>query len=161
MRVWSLLIAVVVAACSTKVVEQVGPVGAPAAIATKFMQAVVDSNIAQLGELWGTASGSAVATGKPANWAQRVSVIHAYLKGGSYRILGEDPGVAKSDRRQIMVEINREGCIKNVPFSMVLTKTGSWLVNAIDLNAAGVPGRSCPTTPPPPPPPSSPSPLIR
>lgn len=150
MRIWLLMAAVVTAACSTKVIQQVGPVGAPAAIAAKFMQAVADSNVAQLGELWGTSSGSAMSTGKPANWAQRVSVIHAYLKGGSHRILGEDPGVAKPDRRQIMVEISREGCVKTVPFTMVLTKQGSWLVNAIDLNAAGVPGRGCtsPGTPP-------------
>ncbi|MBM4187236.1 MAG: hypothetical protein FJ206_07995 [Gemmatimonadetes bacterium] len=151
MRFWLLIGSVAAAACSTKVVEQVGPVGAPAAVAAKFMQAVTDSNVAQLGELWGTSSGPAATTGKPANWAQRVSVIHAYLKGGTHRIVGEDPGVARADRRRIIVEISREGCVKNVPFTMVVTKQGSWIVNAIDLNAAGVPGRPCgsPGTPPP------------
>ena len=129
--------------CGKKAVEVVGPVGAPATIAAAFMQAVADSNFVQMGELWGTNQGSAVATQNPSNWLQRVAVIHAYLKGGAHRILGEEAGLARKDRRQLMVEINRGGCTRTVPFTMILTKQGSWLVNAIDLNAAGVPGRPC------------------
>ena len=151
MRNWFVATLALVASCSTKTVEQVGPVGAPAAVASKFMQAIADSNLAQLGELWGTSAGSAATTGKPANWPQRLTVIHAYLRGGSHRILGEGLGLDRSGRRQIMVELSREGCVKTVPFTMVLTKGGSWLVNAIDLNAAGVPGRSCAAAQQPPP----------
>jgi hypothetical protein len=140
---------VLVAACTTKVIEPVAPVAAPAAVAAAFMQAVADSNFDQMGELWGTNQGSAAATKSPPNWLQRVAVMHAYLKGGAHRVLGEEPGVARRDRRQLMIEISRSGCTRTVPFTMILTKQGSWLVNAIDLNAAGVPGRPCPaaTTP--------------
>jgi hypothetical protein len=143
-RNWLLVgLGIVAVSCTSKVIQPVGPVGAPAAVAAKFMQAIADSNIAQLGELWGTSAGPAATVGKPSNWGQRVTVIHAYLKGGTHRILGEDSGVARTDRRTIMVELSREGCVKTVPFTMVFTKQGSWLVNAIDLNAAGVPGRPC------------------
>jgi hypothetical protein len=124
-------------------------------VAAAFMQAVADSNFAQMGELWGTNQGSAATTNNPGNWLQRVAVMHAYLKGGTHRVIGEEAGLARKDRRQLMVEISRSGCTKTVPFTMVLTKQGSWLVNAIDLNAAGVPGRPCSTgssgTAPPPP----------
>jgi hypothetical protein len=134
------------AGCTTKI-ESIavapGSAAAPTAVATAFMQAVADSNLTQMGELWGTAKGSAATTGEPANWLQRLSVIHAYLKGGTARVLGENPGAMKDDRRQLMVEVTRPGCVKSVPFTMVRTKQGAWLVNAIELNAAGVPGRPC------------------
>lgn len=145
MRIHVLVGLVAVASCTKQVIQPVGPIGAPAAVAAAFMQAVADSNFAQMGELWGTRQGSAVATNSPSNWLQRVAVMHAYLKGGTHRILGEEAGLAKPDRRQLMVELSRGGCNKTVPFTMVLTKQGSWLVNAIDLNAAGVPGRACQT----------------
>ena len=39
------------------------------------------------------------------------------------------------------------GIAKSVPFTMIRTKQGDWLVNQIDLNAAGVPGRACNSVP--------------
>lgn len=138
----------VVAGCTTTVQQRpatVSPVSAaaPAAVAAAFMQAVADSNLPQMGELWGTSKGSAAATNTPANWVQRVGVIQAYLRGGTHRIIGENIAGAKDGRREIMVELTRGSCVKNVPFTMVLTKQGAWVVNSIDLNAAGVPGRPC------------------
>ena len=147
MRRYSLVSLVVIAACSTSTVTQIQPSAAPAAVTAAFLQAVSDSNLPQMGQLWGTAKGAAAVTNSPANWAQRIEVIHSYLKGGSSKVIGEgDASTAKSDRRQILVEINRNGCVKTVPFDMVLTKQGSWLVHAIDLNAAGIPGRPCAPT---------------
>jgi hypothetical protein len=135
--------AIALAGCGGAKVETPAPIAAPAAVAEAFMQAVADSNMSHMAELWGTTRGAAASTNVPNNWPQRISVIHAYLKGGSARILGEDPGLTKPDRRRILVELTRSGCTKTVPFTMVLTKQGSWLVNAIDLSAAGVPGRPC------------------
>ena len=145
MRSYLLAGLVVTVACSTKsAVQQVGPSGAPAAIAAAFMQAVADSNLTQMGELWGTARGPAASTNRPPDWAQRVAVMHAYLKGGTAKVVGEgDPSTATQDRRQILVELSRSGCVKTVPFTLIRTKTGSWLVNAVDLNAAGTPGKPC------------------
>lgn len=144
MKIRLVIGALVLAACSTKV-ETVGvvPAAAPAAVATAFMQAVADSNLAQMGELWGGSKGPAATTGQPSNWLQRLAVIHAYLKGGSAKVLGDMPGAAKDDRRLLTIELTRSGCVKQIPFTMIQTKQGAWLVNAIDLNAAGVPGRPC------------------
>lgn len=142
----TLIAAALVASCSTKVQQVVvapSSAAAPTAVAAAFMQAVSDSNLPQMGELWGTAKGSAAVTNTPPNWVQRVGVIQAYLRGGTTRILGENLAGGKQGRREILVELTRGGCVKTVPFTMILTKQGTWLVNAIDLNAAGVPGRSC------------------
>lgn len=151
-RVLGALAAVaVVAGCTTSVQQRpatVSPVSAaaPTAVTVAFMQAVADSNLPQMGELWGTAKGSASSTNTPSNWVQRVGVIQAYLRGGTSRVLGENIAGAKEGRREIMVEITRGTCVKTVPFTLVLTKQGAWVVNAIDLNAAGVPGRACQTS---------------
>lgn len=143
MRKWVLVLGLVTG-CSTKVETlAVAPATAPAAVASAFLRAVADSNFSQMGDLWGGAKGSAMATNSPSNWLQRVAVMHAYLKGGTAKVVGENPGLAKGDRRVLVIELARDGCVKTVPFTMIRTKQGSWLVNAIDLNAAGVPGRSC------------------
>ena len=143
---------VLAAGCSAKAVETTAsPSAGPAAVAAAFMQAVSDSNLAQMGQLWGTDRGPAAVTNTPSNWAQRVSIIYAYLKGGTARVLGEgDPAMSSNDRRQVLVELVRSGCTKTVPFTMVRARDGAWLVNAIDLNAAGVPGRQCGSTSQPP-----------
>lgn len=146
MRKWTAatILAGLVAGCSTKVeTVAVASVAAPSAVASAFIRAVADSNLTQMGDLWGTSEGSAVSVGKPANWLQRVAVMHAYLKGGIAKVVGESPGSAKGERRVLLIELARDGCVKTVPFTMIRTKQGSWLVNAVDLNAAGVPGRSC------------------
>ncbi len=143
MRKWMAAV-VLVAGCSTKVeTVAVAPAVAPAAVAAAFMRAVADSSFTQMADLWGTAAGSAMATNKPPDWLQRIAVMHAYLRGGVAKVVGESPGSAKGQRRVLLIEFARDGCVKTVPFTMILTKQGSWLVNAIDLNAAGVPGRSC------------------
>ncbi len=143
MRKWVVVFGLV-AGCSTKVETlAVAPATAPAAVASAFLRAVADSNFSQMGDLWGGAKGSAMATNSPDNWLQRVAVMHAYLKGGVSKVVGENPGLAKGERRVLLIELARDGCVKTVPFTMIRTKQGSWLVNAIDLNAAGVPGRSC------------------
>jgi len=146
-RPWFVVAVIGLAGCSSSpTVVTPAPIAAPAAVAEAFMQAVADSNMTHMAELWGTARGAAAATNTPNNWPQRISVIHAYLKGGTSRILGEDPAMMTPARRRILVELSRSGCIKTVPFTMVRTKQGSWLVNAIDLSAAGVPGRPCEPT---------------
>jgi hypothetical protein len=150
----SLLVVGVVAllACSSNPKpESASPAAGPAAVAAAFMQAVADSDLTQMGSLWGTDQGPAATTNTPSNWAQRIAVIHAYLHGGTSRVLGEgDPALSKAGHRQVLVELNRSGCTKTVPFTMVRTKAGAWLVNVIDLNAAGVPGRPCGSTSQPP-----------
>jgi hypothetical protein len=138
------LATVACAAGCSKQVAPVTPAVGPAMVAAAFMQAVADSNLAQMAALWGTERGPAAATNVPTNWGQRISIMHAYLKGGASRVLGEgDPALNRDNRRQVLIELNRGGCIKTVPFTMIRTRDGAWIVNAVDLNAAGVPGMPC------------------
>jgi hypothetical protein len=83
--------------------------------------------------------------------------MQAYLQGGTARVLTEsEAAMSRENRREVIVELKRSGCTNTVPITMVRTRDGAWLVNAIDLTAAGVPGRPCNNTsnsgtPPPPP----------
>jgi hypothetical protein len=112
-------------------------------VVASFMKAIADSNLAMIGELWGSAKGPAAATGTPSDWPKRVAIMYAYLHGGEARVLGSAPGFGDENRRQLLVELVREGCTKQVPFTVIRLTDGRWLVNTVDLNAAGVPGRSC------------------
>ena len=127
---------------------RVEPSAAPAAVAAAFMRAVADSNLTQMAELWGTSKGSAAATGQPADFLQRIAVMQLYLRGATTKVLGNGPVPGSGDRRQVMLELTRGGCVKQVPFTMVRTKDGAWLVNAVDLNAAGNPAKPCEGVPP-------------
>ncbi|MGE3617506.1 MAG: hypothetical protein AB7L66_16660, partial [Gemmatimonadales bacterium] len=73
----------------------------------------------------------------------RMAVTQAYLRGWTARVAGENPGAAKRDERQLMVELTKPGCTKSMPVTMVVTKQGAWLVRTLDLEAAGVPGAPC------------------
>ncbi len=145
MRTWLIVAAAATMACTSKAIEpaQVSPSVAPTVVATAFMQAVTDSNLVQMGSLWGTERGPAAATNRPADWLQRLAVVHAYLKGGTSKVVGENPGAGGIGRRQLVIELTRAGCVKNIPFTMVQSRDGAWLISAIELTAAGVPGRPC------------------
>ncbi|MEO8448743.1 MAG: hypothetical protein ABI647_03075 [Gemmatimonadota bacterium] len=150
MRVRVLLFGVALGACS-KSVQQVNStaapmasssMAAPIAVAQAFMQAAADSNLAQMGHLWGTDRGPAATTGIPSDWERRVVVMYSYLRGGSSRIR-DDGTMASGNRRHLLIELSRGGCVKQVPITMVRTSDGAWLVNAVDLNAAGNPNKPC------------------
>ncbi|MHB1329639.1 MAG: hypothetical protein ACYC2K_15685 [Gemmatimonadales bacterium] len=147
MRTWLIVAAAATLACTSKAIEpaQVSPSAAPAVVAGAFMRAVTDSNLTQMGSLWGTDRGPAATTNRPADWLQRLAVVHAYLKGGTSKVVGENPGAGGVGRRQLVIELTRGGCVKNIPFTMVQARDGAWIISAIDLAAAGVPGRPCAT----------------
>jgi hypothetical protein len=55
--------------------------------------------------------------------------------------LGE---VERTDSRSVLaVEVSRADCRKRVPFTMVRTGNGSWIINSIELGLVGVPGTPC------------------
>ena len=105
------------------------------------MQAVADSNLAKMASLWGTANGSAVKTRQPPDYERRIAIMRAYLRSDSFRLTSDTP--EGPDRRALQVQIRRQVCTWNVPFVAVKTGDGSWLVNQVDLSAAGNPARPC------------------
>ncbi len=106
------------------------------------MQAVADSNFDKMASLWGTASGPASKTNVPPDYRRRVAVMQAYLRNQSFRITSDVPH-ASQNRRAIQVELRRETCTWTVPFVAIKAADGTWLVNQVDLAAAGNPARPC------------------
>lgn len=113
----------------------------PAEAVTQFMQAVADSSLTRMAELWGTSRGSAAETGQPRNYQRRVAVMWAYLRGARATV-GQTVEVG-SGKAVLSVDLERDGCTRRVPFEMVRTGRGNWLVQAIELDLIGVPGRPC------------------
>lgn len=121
----------------------------PATTATSavqsFMQAVADSDLAKMATLWGTAKGPASATRTPPDYERRVAVMQAYLAADDYRILGDAPeGLAT--RHAVQVQLRRQACTYTVPFTVIQLADSHWIVNEIDLTAAGNPKRPCSPT---------------
>jgi hypothetical protein len=134
--------AIVLAACggggSSAPVE---PARSATAAVQSFMQAVADSNLTKMATLWGTTNGPAAKTKQPPDYQRRIAIIQAYLRNESFRITSDVPqGEA---RRGLQVQIRRQSCTWNVPFVAVKTGDGSWLVNSVELTAAGNPARPC------------------
>ncbi|MBA3257956.1 MAG: hypothetical protein H0T68_00645 [Gemmatimonadales bacterium] len=119
----------------------VAPANSAVGVVEGFMQAVADSNLTRMAQLWGASGGPAARTRQPADYERRIAIMQAYLRNESHRLLpSTSPG---SDARQdVQVEIRRELCTWVVPFTAIKTGDG-WLVNQVDLAQAGNPARPC------------------
>jgi hypothetical protein len=128
----------------------VGPVrlaaqapASPEAAVNAFMQAVADSNMTRMMQLWGTEKGSAMKTKQPPDYQKRVYVMYSYLRGASHRISGMQPDTSDAKRRSMLVEFKRNDCTSQARVRVAKSKDEGWLVNWIDLAAVGTPGRQC------------------
>jgi hypothetical protein len=119
----------------------VEPVRSASGAVQSFMQAVADSNLARMAALWGTPSGPASKTGQPNDYERRIVIMQAYLRNEGYRITSDVP--QSPERRHLQVELRRQTCTWSVPFVAIKAPDGTWLVNQIDLTAAGNPARRC------------------
>ena len=139
-KLGSCLAALLLAACGGGT-SPVQPAKSAAAAVQGFMQAVADSNLSKMADLWGTASGPASKTRQPPDWERRIAIMQAYLRSDSFRVSSDvaDP----SGRRDLLVQIKRQACSWSVPFVAVKANDGSWLVNQVDLTQAGNPARPC------------------
>jgi hypothetical protein len=106
------------------------------------MQAVADSNLDKMANLWGTASGPAAKTNSPPDWRRRIAIMQAYLRNDSFRVTSDQAG-ADPSRRDVQVEIKRSTCTWSVPFTAVKVRDDFWIVTQVDLAAAGNPARPC------------------
>jgi hypothetical protein len=133
--------AVLLAACGGASPPAVAPSKSASGAVQAFMQAVADSNVMKMAALWGTSRGPASQTRQPSDYERRLAIMRAYLRNDSYRLTSDLPETAT--RRAVQVEIKRHTCTWNVPFIAIKTGDGSWLVNQVDLTAAGNPARPC------------------
>ena len=139
--------ALMLAACSGgSGTGDVAPLGSAEAAVRDFMAAVQDSNIARMGRSWGSENGSAAQTHQPAQWEQRLKVVQFYLRGGNSRITSNTAVEGDAKHRTVLVELTRGTCVKQIPFSAVQSHNG-WLVESVDISAAGSPRNPCPPPP--------------
>ena len=119
-----------------------GPVTSPRGAVEQFLSAVADSNVQKMGMLWGTSAGPAAKTNQPPDWERRIVVMQAYLRNEGTAITGDAPD-GGPDRHLVQVELRRQLCTKTVPFTVIKLPDGNWVVNQVDLTAAGNPARPC------------------
>lgn len=106
------------------------------------MRAVADSNLAAMAALWGTARGSAAKTHQPADYQRRIVVMQSYLSHDDSRILSDVPD-GSDLRHAVQVQLRRQACTWTVPFTVIQVPESGWIINQIDLTAAGNPARPC------------------
>ena len=121
----------------------VAPMTSSYQVATAFMQAAADSNLTRMAQLWGTRDGSAAETGNLIGWEKRIMVMQVYLRGDSTKIVSDMPATGEDSRRKVMLALYRSGCVKQIPATLVRTKSGGWLVEGVDFATAGNPARPC------------------
>ena len=138
--------ALLLAACAGGSAGSVAPIGSAEGAVREFLAAVSDSNIARMGRAWGSTSGPAAVTNKPDNWEERLKVVQIILRGGTYRVTSNVADPTATNKRNLNVEYTRGPCVKNVPFVAVQTNNG-WLVESMDVSAAGNPINPCPAPP--------------
>ena len=112
-------------------------------VAQEFMRAVRDSNVTRMAELWGTARGPASETHSPAGYEKRVVVMQAWLRGDSARVVSDVADASDRNRRRVEVSLFRGPCAKQVPFLLIRTKSGDWVVYNVDIAKAGNPAHPC------------------
>ncbi len=121
---------------------QVQPSNTAAAAVQEFMRAVADSNLAAMASLWGTSAGPAARTRQPDDYERRIAVMQSYLVHDDSRIVSDQPDGSPA-RHAVQVQLRRQACTWTVPFSAIQLGAGGWIVNQIDLTAAGNPARPC------------------
>jgi hypothetical protein len=144
-----------------------GPAPTPEEAVRSFMQAAADSNLTRMAQLWGTRAGSAAKTGQPPDYQRRIAIMRFYLSGSPYRLVPgaaaeiepaagaapggktptpgklPGPGDESATTRQVVVQLDRQGCAKYVPFVVIKAADNTWLVNQVDIATAGHPKRPC------------------
>lgn len=118
------------------------PVASPPQALTEFMRAASDSNLTRMSQLWGSSRGPAAETRDPPDFERRLVVIQLFLRADSSRIVSNMPVMGDDDRRKLMVQIYRQGCMKQIPATLLKVK-GAWIVNDVELASAGNPARPC------------------
>jgi len=143
-RRWFVAAAMLLAACGggSGGTAAVHPANTASVAVENFMKAVADSNLAAMAGLWGTSKGPASRTRQPADYERRISVMRSYLSHDDFRILGDTPDVSEG-RHTVQVQIRRSACTWTIPFVVIQLADGSWIVNQMDLTAAGNPARPC------------------
>lgn len=113
----------------------------PEAAARQFLDAVRANSVTAMGQIWGTERGPAVAWMERSEMEQRLTVMQRFLRHDRFDIVRGNEGMSSAGY-VVRVRLYRNGCTPVVPFTMVRYGQG-WLVQQVDLQAAGNPQVTC------------------
>lgn len=113
----------------------------PATTVQAFLEAVRANDLRAMGRLWGTSRGPAAGRMPAEELERRLTVMRIYLAHERFEIL-PDLDRPRTARPVLRVRLTRRGCLPVVPFTMTRHGDG-WLIQEIDLAAAGNPQRTC------------------
>ena len=106
------------------------------------MQAVADSNLSRMAELWGTAGRPRRQDQTAADYERRIVVMQAYLRNDDFT-RSFRPRHRRSEGRQDRAGRDSAAACTWSCRSPSSSPVTSWLVNQVDLTAAGNPARPC------------------
>lgn len=134
-------------ACGGHTGPPVAPAPAtPEATIEQFLTAVNAGDLGRMGELWGTERGPSTITLPATQRQRRLTIMQRILQSDGHRIAGSDSTASAPNRRVISVNLVKGTRRVTVPFTLVVTRAGGWLISQVALEAA-LPPASAPPTP--------------
>jgi hypothetical protein len=109
----------------------------PEQTVAQFLAAVNARELDRMALLWGTERGPSPVSNPNTPEVQRrqLEIMQRLLITESHRVVRNEPGTDIA-RRRLTVELVRANRRVQVPFVLVHARTGGWLVQEIDLDAA-------------------------
>ena len=113
-----------------------GPATAPAQVVEQFMRLVATRDYARMGAIFGTREGPINTRDPGPQVERRMYAIANILQNERFVIRAEQPIPGRGpDAEQLTVQITQQGRVLDVPFVVVRTAAGAWLVEQVDLEA--------------------------
>ena len=113
------------------------PAAAPADAVERFMRLLAAKDYLAMGHLFGTVEGPITSRDPQQQVERRMFAIANILANERFMIQGTGQGIPGRgpEVTQIGVQITQQGQTKEVPFVVVRTASGAWLVEQVDLQA--------------------------
>jgi hypothetical protein len=109
---------------------------APAETVDQFLAAVNANDLDRMASLWGDARGpSNVVNAFPVTERnKRLTIMQRLLQSDAHQVVGTDVGNPEQTRLSVLITVGTRRFA--VPFTMVQSRYGGWLVKEIGLDAA-------------------------
>lgn len=127
------------AACGGRPSVTVSPApDAPEATVEQFLAAVRGADLGRMAELWGTERGPSTVTNRsgPRARQQQLTIMQRLLQNDEHRVVRSETPQSQPNGRILHVELGRDGRRFVVPFTLVIARSGGWLITGIGLDAA-------------------------